>query len=481
MCLKSDRMTNTIDNTFIYDWVALGCVCFTISSIVSCQLFYICNRKRSSVAIKNVKALILFGFISIIHLISVFVSNDHLEEVRPIRYINCPLWNIWLQNVLGLGPWITILIYRLIVYARAFSVVKKTTKLTWIYSSLIMIPIIVISILITIFNGDRIDEDSQTCHTTLLWKGIMWIWIIYVCVLVYVVIKRYGQSIANNYANEYRELIEILFAGIVLFLIYVFVNIAFGFHSSLWRSVATLSICLLHLIGNLRICIPVIYRLITQGSTYDHIVDASFRTAHVASPDEYRRLRDLRMDERLWSCFKIYVLKHSIDEKKLPQGYQVKSSGVLTTGFLIDALEAFDKWYKGFDEKLTVQTNLYKYDDIVTKYVIDTPLVTPEFIENEYRLLPNYVFSDSTSIDDFQLESNVFNALENWYSSLVEKLYFQSFKDTQMKSVLDNDPELTKESVLLEDLKQVNLVNTSAQGNQYNFSGTGSQDGSQYL
>ncbi len=412
-------------------------------------------------------------------MISVFISNDHLEIFRRIRFINCPLWNIWFQNVLGLGLWITILVCRLLIYARAFGYIKKGWRLIILYSLLIMIPIILISILITVFSGDSYNSEMQTCHTTPFWKGMLWIWIVCISILVYILIKRYGQKIPNIYANEYKELIEILFLGLLLFILYIFVNITFGFHTSFWRSIATFLIALLHLVTNLRICLSVIINYSKNSVEYDQIVMTSFCSYDQKTLSDYPRLLDIKKDFRIWQAFKFYTSTLTIDEKILPENYEVKTGKFLTTKFLIEAIDAFDVWNNGFQNVITTESNLYRAGDIIKLYVLNSQLKMSDNLEKEYPEPSENVYSSNKnelSTEVIQINQYKFNNLENYYLNLLEKLYFESFKQNSLQKLLNSDPQLKEYNQKYQKLEEEKLVPKSGIFIGYNFSGEDSQE-----
>ena len=464
------------------------------------------NRCLISVANpQNVRLLFLSSIFASVHIVSTLVANDHIELFRPVRHAICPLWNVWLQLVLGVAPWFVILAWRWILLGRAYGLLKRRA-IAWGSCLGIVLPIFFLAVAITASGGGRYNSTVGTCITLVGWKIGILFWVIVATTILLAIAFTVSRGISIESArrgyssdpiNEHGPIRDIVIVGVAILVAYACINFLGLFSFSIWRSLATSLVPSLHLFSKLRI-IGVdlalsIFRdsrwvehrqalmmndLGCEGlgpsdfSSFDDL--RAYSRPSVALDDEDEPgLKDMRLGRalsnrsarNLGEAFLSWCTYQEIRPDMITVlGYRLSGNpitgGMNLAQWLVESIRQLDQWEKLYDERVGgVNQSLYK--DYVSQYVKDSPLDVPDYIVNRHTkdrygnvLEENSAGYRAPSLrqeheDAYPWSKSCFFDVKRFHIGILEKLFFHTFKTQRLREFLEDDWNLTRVGVEL--------------------------------
>lgn len=241
------------------DWIALifylfTCVVFVFILITFCR--YRKDPHYRWALFHNLMGLAIFA---IFHLTGVFVANEYITGSNVLNSLMCPLWNFFLQYLLGVGLWITFLLQRLLYYM-SLSTHTAAHKDTWLYKSnttnlvmfLIIMPPIMIICLCTIWADGSVSvinsRDEKTCENKMVWKIIVAIWIGFIWVLsLLVIVYTYGSGkLRNPQFDERLKCAIVLFSSMIVIVVNAIMAFTGSLDKSIPRSINMIILCVFY-------------------------------------------------------------------------------------------------------------------------------------------------------------------------------------------------------------------------------------------
>ncbi len=441
---------NRIDPTSYADWIVVGWSGFAIVCLYLVDLFCWYYKKNSIVSVKNRPLLFVTSIFGTIHIVGTLIANDHIEALREIRAFNCPLWTFWIQHVLGTAPWVAVQVCRLLIYANIYNIINfPRWRKTWLFGisfSLIIAPTLALSSLVTAFKGSVYNAEVGTCVTSSLWKNILICWMACLLILLYLVVRKIGVQIRNEYLNDYRKMTDILVIGTACFVAYGIINLYFGFGHSQWRSIATALIGFIHVFSKVRLTFGALWSSFRYGGRYNDLMAMELQPVR-HQMEQISHLSDLEVDSLLWTEFKAYCASQVEYDSERMGLYQFKR-GVQAEkpARTVEYIEMLERWnshsllhqYGKDAEYYTIidfcvkNTSFVLPDDLVQIYVSADARNNGGFLHamDESEFIP--LVSEFTHVG-----RETFRPLEDFYKKLIAHIFFQDFYENELEAILD--------------------------------------------
>ena len=351
------------------DVIALIYVCIGIVILFSGNIVVIKNRKYLPIRARNVPLLAIMGISGIIHIVSALIANNQFSVLSYLEHLSCIFWNYWMQYFLGLCVWFIGICMRLITYGSVFSRrltnkgAERVIKYKWISGLILSSPLFALFILLTVTRGSYYDPNISQCHSLLVFKIGLTLWIIMASITLIVYAIFVKRDITSDYYNEFMPLGQIITLGLVILVINGFIIFLGLLSSSYFRSFATINVVHLHLFSFLRLAGIPIYKSLKSDEVYSDEFIKSQKTFKVELQfvEEFKNLKKELIDDFLDYCAE--QPQFNLNNKG--------AKGLVKPEDLVDCYKAIQNWKLNF-ERLSTEGGhelTQKHIDLVDKYL----------------------------------------------------------------------------------------------------------------
>lgn len=266
-----DNNNSTLDFV-VFGWLVLVSITFMI------VLLIIAYKRHKYQALRYKQPMYLYALcvFGIVASWSVFIANDHISILNPIRAWSCSLWSYWLSHVFGINMWFTIMIVRLFdkmfIFHKRLSILSDNKKfaLKLILSVTTIIVPLEIAVNVSIFGLSEFDDRYfNSCESELEAKLALIAWYGFCYIIFNILFLILERDIHNIYFNEYLTLNHIVAIAQYVFVTNIVLNLTGAIHYTTGRFFYTFNISFLFLFTILRICGYSIYKALINDTQYD--------------------------------------------------------------------------------------------------------------------------------------------------------------------------------------------------------------------
>lgn len=394
------------DPTSWQDWAVFVYALLGVITLASSVGIIAWKRNYCPIRTRNAPLLVMMGISGILHVVGALVSDEHFLWLSRVEHSGCVFWNFWVQYFLGLFPWYSCILIRLITYGTVFSDkvsnvgIRRFHKFRWAVPVLIGIPLFTLFLWMSLMNRSYFDGHLQKCQSYLGFKIGLLIWIVVCGGLLIFLAYLSKKWIRNDYEKEFRVLWPILLVGILVIItngIIIFLGIL-GYAYA--RSFVTANVVTLHVFSMLRLAGYRMYKAVVKDGRYDarySKLQGSYEI-DLESVSEVRHIQGVEGDFLTYCC----------DAPQLNlENYG--AGGIVDTLALVDCYRDICKWEKEYadmdsDEKIT------RHVDMVNKY----------FISDESNYIHVHLDMAVTIMNVEHRTENIFREVKAWIFDILD-------------------------------------------------------------
>jgi hypothetical protein len=441
-----------IEETTVWDYLALVVSLFAVIYLLVIVVCLIGNRKYKPLAVKHVPNLVVINVAAAVHVCAVFLSNDHIESIRVIKKINCPLWGYYLQYAVGLNTWFVAILYRCASYNLYFlsknphwnKCIRNINAVRIGLVVLLSVPIWTICTLVVLYDGSTYSYEIGTCHGPKGWMMAVLAWTVVGLMLLVIFALVTKANVDNKFFNESKPLKTAAYASIVVIVLGGAVSFSGFVNFSVGRSLFTVSIAIFHLVTSTKLTMSLLvnavkgnYQLVqTVDNELNPLKDDRSKWDQVAL--EYAKLSNThrRLSRDCANDFIFFCSK----QEKIPSDVAaltgITSTGVnplalVTIVFALSALKNTIKNCRKNPVNPSVNTNrtsvfmrLENLNETVMKLVGIPETIRHSVMDNK----------DKAIKDPEDIKPNVFDLLERWIHLVLCQSFIPPFIEYMRKN-----------------------------------------------
>jgi hypothetical protein len=255
------------------DYITLGWLCFFFLQMIVLSILLLVFRKHILLSTKNISTLLALAFAGIIHSSSSFISNEQLEDLRFLNYLDCSLWVFIGQYLFGLNIWFLCIFYRIITYGFIFETrweMSTMNKRKWkiLIGLLLSIPILTLCITGTYMQGSMLDPELNSCNLQVIWRIFIICWILLELIGLFIVAMFLLRKISNKFFNETDAIKQIVIVGMCILVINGLLSFGEWVSFPWGRSLYTFLVSLLYIFSFYRLIGYSLFKVIRKDVNY---------------------------------------------------------------------------------------------------------------------------------------------------------------------------------------------------------------------
>jgi hypothetical protein len=223
----------------VIDYLMLFVTVFVILYILGNALFVIWRRHDMLIVTHGRTFLIAMCVGSLIHLISHFISDAHLD-VEPfvwLRTFHCTLWDFWGEYMFGFAVWYTALFLRVVTWyiamktsGRGFDIGRSKASLQFFRIIMVMsiaTGMFIVCLIVEIDGGTYYDQALGYCAAQLYAKVAIVGWMCLCCCMLWgTLLLLYFRNVMIDRLSTYIEIRDVIVASTIALVILTFINVS---------------------------------------------------------------------------------------------------------------------------------------------------------------------------------------------------------------------------------------------------------------